>query len=333
LKILIVGKVASVTHWLEDCAAAWRAEGHEVRIAAARNPGVHSSIEALLLSERLGAPLAAGIARQARRRAPDLMVAIGAYHIPTVVLERLAALPGRCPILGWVGDLFSPGAARAAELLDAVAYTDSGLLALHAELGFAASAAWLPHAVNPHAAAGGAPLGPRRPRLAFVANPTKHRRDVVGQIDWPISLYGPGWTAAPGARHHLHARRVRPGAVPAIYAGHLAALNIRNELNVLAGLNQRNFDPCLSGTPVLSDAQGDLERCFEPGREVLVWRDARELNEAYEALRADPERAAAIGAAGRRRVLAEHTYARRLESLAAMAGGFEGSSKRRPRAL
>jgi len=57
LKILIVGKVASVTHWLEDCAAAWRAEGHEVRVAATRNPGVHSSIEALLLSERLGATL------------------------------------------------------------------------------------------------------------------------------------------------------------------------------------------------------------------------------------------------------------------------------------
>jgi spore maturation protein CgeB len=319
LKILIVGKIASITHWLEDCAAAWRADGHEVTIAATRNPAVHPSIEAVLLSERLGAPLAAGIARRARRMAPDLMVAIGAYHIPTPVLERLAGLPGRCPLVGWVGDLFSTGAGRAAELLDAVAYTDSGLVALHAGQGFAAPAAYLPHAVNPHGSVGLTPRDPRRPRLAFVANPTGHRRRTVAQIAWPISLYGPGWAAAPGTRHDVHAGRVRPGAVPAIYAAHLAALNIRNELNVLAGLNQRNFDPYLSGTPVLSDAQGDLERCFEPGREVLTYRDAGELNDAYSALRADPARAAAVGAAGLKRVLADHTYARRLESLASMA--------------
>jgi spore maturation protein CgeB len=321
LKILIVGKVASVTHWLEDCAAAWRAEGHEVVVAATRNPALHASVEALFLSERLGAPLAAGIARRARRLGPDLMVAIGAYHIPAAILEHLAALPGRCPMIGWVGDLFSPQAERAARLLEAVAYTDSGLMALHASLGFAARSAWLPHAVNPHAGRGLAPRRPRRPKLAFVANPTDHRREVVAQIAWPISLYGPGWTASPGVRHDVHAHRVPASAVPAIYAAHLAALNIRNELNVLSGLNQRNFDPYLSGTPVLGDAQGDLERCFEPGREVLVYRDAGELNDIYGKLRADPASAAMIGAAGRKRVLAEHTYARRLASLVAMVGG------------
>lgn len=320
MKLLIVGKVASITHWLEDCAAAWRDEGHEVAVAATRNPALHASIEALLLSERLGAPLAAGIVRQARRLAPNLIVAVGAYHIPTLVLERLADLPGRCPMVGWVGDLFSLAAERAAGRLDAVAYTDSGLLALHERLGLACPAAWLPHAVNPRAGRGVGSHGSRRPRLAFVANPTEQRRRVVAEITWPVSLYGPGWTTACGAHHDVHARRVRPSAVPAIYAAHLAALNIKNEHNVLTGLNQRSFEPYLSGTPVLSDAQGDLERCFEPGREVLVWRDSGELNDAYGALRADPAVAAVIGAAGRKRVLAEHTYARRLETLASMMG-------------
>ena len=315
MKILIVGKRASVTHWLEDCAAAWRAEGHEVRIATTRDPRLHPSIEALLLARRLGAPMAAAIAGRARRFSPDLIVAIGAYHIPILVLEHLAASPVRPPIVGWVGDLFSEDAAPAARLLDAVAYTDSGLMALHGALGFAPTARFLPHAVNPHAKSRATGSAERQDRLVFIANPTDHRRDVVGQITSPISLYGPGWAAFPGVNHQIVARRVAPADLQALYGRHLAALNIRNEHNVLAGLNQRNFDPYLAGTPVVTDDQGDLGRCFEIGREVLAYRDVAELNDIHARLRGEPGHAARVGRAGRVRVLADHTYARRLEAL------------------
>jgi spore maturation protein CgeB len=66
---------------------------------------------------------------------------------------------------------------------------------------------------------------------------------------------------------------------------------------------------------VVAEDQPDLAACFEPGAEVVVWRDIAELNETYERLRRAPQSAAAIGARGRRRVLADHTYARRLEAL------------------
>jgi spore maturation protein CgeB len=69
---------------------------------------------------------------------------------------------------------------------------------------------------------------------------------------------------------------------------------------------------------VVTDHQADLERCFEPGREVLAWLDLDQLNAMHARLIADPDYAADIGQAGRRRVLAEHTYSRRLEALAAM---------------
>jgi spore maturation protein CgeB len=95
-------------------------------------------------------------------------------------------------------------------------------------------------------------------------------------------------------------------------------MHVRNERNVMVGLNQRHFDPCLAGTPVVADNQDDLPLCFEPGREMLVYRDVDELNDLYVRLRRDPERAAAVGAAGRRRVLAEHTYGHRLTALARM---------------
>lgn len=315
MKVLLVGKRASVTHWLEDCAAAWRADGHDLRVEASRDPRVHPAIETVLLDPRLGAPLAAGIARRARRFAPDLIVAVGAYHVPAPVLERLAGLPGRPPLVGWVGDLFCPEAARLAALFDTVAYTDSGLVALHERLGFAAPAKFLPHAINPYAATPDLGSAARRDRLVFVANPTRHRRQIVARISSPIALYGRGWTRLSKVDHQIVARRVPPGELQGLYGRHLAALNIRNEHNVVCGLNQRNFDPYLTWTPVVTDDQGDLARCFEPGREVLVYRDVSELNDIHARLRREPGYAADIGRAGRARVLEHHTYGRRLETL------------------
>ena len=152
--------------------------------------------------------------------------------------------------------------------------------------------------------------------MAFIAIPTDHRRAVVNALTRPIALYGPGWTASPGVEHAISARRVAPGEVRRIYGRSLAALNIRNEANVLIGLNQRSFEPCLAGTAVVSDNQPDLESCFDPGAEVLVWADTDELNAVHERIMRDPALAASVGEAGRRRVLADHTYGRRLETLA-----------------
>jgi spore maturation protein CgeB len=309
VKILLIGKRGSITHWLEDAAAAFRAEGHDVRGAAVRRPWLNARVEAALVE-----PLAEAMAKTAARLAPDLILAVGGFHAPAPFLQRLSALAGRPPLAGWVGDLFDETAREAAALYDLVAYTDSGLVARHERLGFASRAIFLPHAANLAAAA--APLvTTRAPRMVFVANATPGRLAVVAAVSAPVAVYGPGWTRA--APHHIHPGRIAHAAVAGLYARHLAALNVRNEKNVLLGLNQRSFDPYLSATPLVTDDQADLDRCFDPGSEVLVWRDVRELNAAYERLLRFPEEAARIGEAGRRRVLAEHGYAHRLARLMA----------------
>jgi spore maturation protein CgeB len=317
VKILVVGKVASITHWLEDCVAAWRADGHQVRVVASRNPVVSPLVERLLLAKAAGAPMARHIGQLARRTAPDLIAVIGAFHVPEVILEEMASLSGRAPMIGWVGDLFSSQASRSAQWLDAVAYTDGGLMTLHREFGFESPAHYLPHAVNPHV--GAARAGTRRRRLVFVANPTEHRRRVVSGLRSPITIHGPGWTSGAGVTHEIVAPRLAKNALHRLYGEYLGALNIRNEYNVLTGLNQRNFDPCLAETAVVTEHQADLERCFDPGREVLVYRDIDELNDIHDRLLADPGEALAIGRAGRARVLAEHTYERRLRVMVKMA--------------
>jgi spore maturation protein CgeB len=253
------------------------------------------------------------LARRVQRFGPDLILGIGGFHTPAPILRAIAALPGRAPLVGWVGDIFDEAARPLAALYDAVGFTDSALLARHQVLGFAAKSLFLPHAADP---GGDWPArGLRTRRMVFIANPTPHRRQVVAQVGEPLALYGPAWATADGAHHEIHARRLPASALRGLYASHLAALNIRNELNVLAGLNQRNFDPCLAGAALVTDDQPDLSLCFEPGVEVAVWRDADELNALYERVLREPDWAAGLAGRGRRRVLADHTYAARLKVL------------------
>jgi spore maturation protein CgeB len=310
LKIYVLGKISSITHWLEDTVDAFRADGHEVRVGVTRRPWLNAALESAL-----HVPIAARIGRGIRQFAPDFILGIGAYHIAPSIVEAIARQPRRPPLIAWVGDAFAGNITAEANLFDLVGYTDSGLLARHEDLGFTTPGFYLPHAVNQRRAPTRTPAQ-RAARMVLVANPTPHRRQVVEAITAPIVLFGPAWSTGPGATHDIHARRVRPRELMGIYEGNLASLNIHNEYNVLNGLNQRNFDPYLVTTPVVTDDQPDLQRCFEPGQEVLVYRGADDLNDIYERLRRTPSEAARVGENGRRRVLAEHTYRHRLGAIA-----------------
>ena len=92
-------------------------------------------------------------------------------------------------------------------------------------------------------------------------------------------------------------------------------LNVRNEANVEHGLNQRSFEPLACGAVVLNDDLPDLPLCFEPGREILVYQDREELNALAARVRREPAFGSRIAEAGRRRVLAEHTYSHRVQTI------------------
>ena len=71
----------------------------------------------------------------------------------------------------------------------------------------------------------------------------------------------------------------------------------------------RVFEAAGAGACIVTDRREGVDRFLRPGREVLVAANGREVVE--HVLRLDTERAAEIGRAARRRVLADHTYARR----------------------
>ena len=262
-------------------------------------------------------PMAAEIAKSARRFEPDLILAIGGFHVPLDVLEALRDLRLTAPITGWVGDSFETEAKPLAALYDLAAYTDSGFEDRHRTLDFPHTATWLPHAANPHRET--YTSAKRARRMVFVGAASPERETVISDLTQAITIKGPGWSTAGLAMHDFSRRRVAHRELAAIYAGHSASLNIRNAHHVVSGLNQRSFDPYLFGAAVVSDDQPDLQRCFDVDKEVLVYRTPEGLNEAHARIQ-DPLEAARIAAAGRKRILGQHTFAHRLTRLTQVLG-------------
>jgi spore maturation protein CgeB len=91
----------------------------------------------------------------------------------------------------------------------------------------------------------------------------------------------------------------------------LAVLNVSRESMARFGFSPatRVFEAAGAGACLISDAWEGLELFLEPNAEVLVARSGAEVAEQLESL--SPARARVIGEAGRRRVLAEHTYTHR----------------------
>ncbi len=71
----------------------------------------------------------------------------------------------------------------------------------------------------------------------------------------------------------------------------------------------RVFEACGAGACLITDHWDGIDHFLEPEREVLVARDGAEVAELVASV--DPERVRRVGDAGRRRVLQDHTYARR----------------------
>jgi spore maturation protein CgeB len=90
-----------------------------------------------------------------------------------------------------------------------------------------------------------------------------------------------------------------------------AVLNVNRDSMARYGFSPatRVFEAAGAGACVITDAFAGVEQFLAPDREILVAADGAEV--AAHLMRLTPERAWEIGAAARRRVLEEHTYAHR----------------------
>ena len=165
---------------------------------------------------------------------------------------------------------------------------------------------------------------PRSNHIVYVARNSPNRAELIGDIKLPLMLYGKKWRSSlaqfKDSPHEVNSQHLPLSKLPAVYASCRAVLNIKNEMRVAKGINMRSFEPYGCMTPVLNDAVEDLSLCFELGSEILVYHTLDELHEWHAKLTSDAAFAQKIGLAGHKRVMAEHTYARRATTMLQQVG-------------
>jgi spore maturation protein CgeB len=124
-------------------------------------------------------------------------------------------------------------------------------------------------------------------------------------------LGGSGWSdkaLSPNVRYVGH---VYTADHNAFNCSAKAVLNISRESMARYGfsLATRVFEAAGAGACIITDRWEGIDHFLQPGKEVLVADDGREVAALVSQL--TTERAREIGAAARRRVLAEHTYTQR----------------------
>ncbi len=133
-------------------------------------------------------------------------------------------------------------------------------------------------------------------------------------------LGGAGWDDKPLPANVRRLGHVGTADHNAFNCTPLAVLNVSRDSMARNGFSPatRVFEAAGAAACIVTDDWDGLDRFLEPGVEVLPVRDGFEVAEVLAGL--TPDRARRVGLAARRRVLAEHTYARRAEAVEAALG-------------
>lgn len=165
-----------------------------------------------------------------------------------------------------------------------------------------------------------APDGRFAADLAFLGNRLPDRDARVEQFlfaparrmpERTFAIGGAGWEEAHAPRNVRRLGHVYTRDHNAFNSTPTALLNIARDSMAEVGFSPatRVFEAAGAAACIITDAWPGLELFLKPGEEVLVARDGVEV--AEHLARLDGAQARAIGAAARKRILAEHTYERR----------------------
>ncbi len=157
--------------------------------------------------------------------------------------------------------------------------------------------------------------------VCFVGRRDVHRNAFLKQLldlDCSSHIYGNYFLQDTLFWHKPTAfrRSVANNRLADIYARHRISLNIHARV-VRAGTNMRTFECAACGIPQLVESRPGLEHLFLPGEEICTFSTLDEMAASIERLLGDPSYREQLSHKARKRVLAEHTYAQRIEKLLA----------------
>ncbi|MGE0443004.1 MAG: glycosyltransferase [Gemmatimonadales bacterium] len=258
-----------------------------------------------------------------------LVVVIGGYEINENLVETLRSATG-VKLVNWIPD----DVGRIDEILSVARAYDEVFVAgsdvaAACERSFGRTVEVLPLAADPSVYRPLKTKDQYRANVVFAGSATPAREEYLNELlEFGLALWGPGWRRT-GLRDYCRGEVRTTAEFVRAYGGASVAVNLHhglggNEMS-FAYCNQRTFELSAMGLPQVVDARKDLTRFFAPDREIVTFSNATELKNRVKELLHTVKRAEEIGAAARRRVLAEHTYMHRVRRLLDAVGFAEAA--------
>jgi len=145
------------------------------------------------------------------------------------------------------------------------------------------------------------------------------------------SIYGVRYPRSARLRIRLARLRYRGWVAnhraPEVFARHRLTVHVprRPYVEALPGIPTiRPFEALACGIPLISSPWEDCDGLFRSGQDYLVARDCAEMQEAMQAIIADPELAARLRQSGLETIRARHTCGHRVDELLAIDAELRG---------
>ena len=161
--------------------------------------------------------------------------------------------------------------------------------------------------------------------IAFVAVFYPPREQLIERMaGLDVAIWGPGWKlkeALPAMRsvgdNALRGEMLDSRRAVRLYNVAKVCVNTHHAQSTFNGLNTRTFEVLACGAFQLVDHLPGLHDLLLPGEEVVRYESFDQARELAEYYLARPEARDEIGRRGRERVLREHTYKHRMETILA----------------
>jgi len=165
-----------------------------------------------------------------------------------------------------------------------------------------------------------------RADLSFMGAGYPNRRKVFSRLlDYDFKIWGNGWDSSGplGVCLQENGRRVDTAETVLIYNAGKINLNLHSSVFSSkldpegAFVNPRTFEIASCGAFQLVDRRPSLDQLFDLSEELAVFHSAAELRDLIDFYLTRPELRREMAEKARTRVLAEHTYRHRMETLVA----------------
>lgn len=239
-----------------------------------------------------------------KRFNPTLVVFIGAFFVP----YELFALCKEKNIMtaAWVGDIFGEEKKKYIPFIDKLYVSDSAFIAIAQALSFK-EVHFLQFGYNPNLHMN-LQLS-RRNAINFIGSYT-NERDLTFQAlkNCDFEIYGSHWEKlnATSKNWKVENKKIDQKKVALIYNTTQATLNVAQKINVVNCVNMRTFEAIACGNCMINDNVQDLEFCFEPGKEILVYSTFEELEDLTSKVFQDSIYTKRIAQNGYKRILGSH---------------------------